>query len=45
MGEPKNHDAPVVLVVDDTAANLGLVVDTLEAEGLRAELKASELPG
>jgi two-component system sensor histidine kinase/response regulator len=36
MGEPKNHDAPVVLVVDDTAANLGLVVDTLEAEGLRA---------
>ncbi|BDC45470.1 hybrid sensor histidine kinase/response regulator [Paraburkholderia terrae] len=35
MGEPKNHDAPVVLVVDDTAANLGLVVDTLEAEGLR----------
>jgi signal transduction histidine kinase len=36
MGEPQNHDAPVVLVVDDTAANLGLVVDTLEAEGLRA---------
>ncbi|ACC73642.1 hybrid sensor histidine kinase/response regulator [Paraburkholderia phymatum] len=30
-----NKDAPVVLVVDDTAANLGLVVDTLEAEGLR----------
>lgn len=30
-----NMDAPVVLVVDDTAANLGLVVDTLEAEGMR----------
>ncbi|KVV37552.1 hybrid sensor histidine kinase/response regulator [Burkholderia territorii] len=30
-----NNDAPLVLVVDDTAANLGLVVDTLEAEGLR----------
>jgi signal transduction histidine kinase len=30
-----NKDAPVVLVVDDTAANLGLVVETLEAEGLR----------
>ncbi|MBR8061931.1 hybrid sensor histidine kinase/response regulator [Burkholderia ambifaria] len=29
-----NKDAPVVLVVDDTAANLALVVDTLEAEGL-----------
>jgi two-component system, sensor histidine kinase and response regulator len=36
MGEVKNDDAPVVLVVDDTAANLGLVVETLEAEGLRA---------
>jgi signal transduction histidine kinase len=36
MGEPRNHDAPVVLVVDDTAANLSLVVHTLEAEGLRA---------
>jgi signal transduction histidine kinase len=34
MAEHKNNDAPVVLVVDDTAANLGLVVDTLEAEGL-----------
>ncbi|WP_063553095.1 hybrid sensor histidine kinase/response regulator [Burkholderia territorii] len=31
----QNSDAPVVLVVDDTAANLGLVVETLEAEGLR----------
>ncbi|WP_175709954.1 hybrid sensor histidine kinase/response regulator [Burkholderia ambifaria] len=29
-----NKGAPVVLVVDDTAANLALVVDTLEAEGL-----------
>ncbi|MCP3709256.1 hybrid sensor histidine kinase/response regulator [Paraburkholderia sp. CNPSo 3274] len=36
MGEIKRDDAPVVLVVDDTAANLGLVVETLEAEGLRA---------
>ena len=36
MGEIKSDDAPVVLVVDDTAANLGLVVETLEAEGLRA---------
>ncbi|CAD6534208.1 Sensor histidine kinase RcsC [Paraburkholderia hiiakae] len=36
MGETRNDDAPVVLVVDDTAANLGLVVETLEAEGLRA---------
>jgi two-component system, sensor histidine kinase and response regulator len=36
MGELKNDDAPVVLVVDDTAANLGIVVETLEAEGLRA---------
>jgi two-component system, sensor histidine kinase and response regulator len=36
MGEFKNDDAPVVLVVDDTAANLGIVVETLEAEGLRA---------
>jgi signal transduction histidine kinase len=36
MRETKSDDAPVVLVVDDTAANLGLVVETLEAEGLRA---------
>ncbi|MEX3842954.1 response regulator [Paraburkholderia sp. BR10882] len=36
MGEIRSDDAPVVLVVDDTAANLGLVVETLEAEGLRA---------
>jgi two-component system, sensor histidine kinase and response regulator len=31
----KSDGPPVVLVVDDTAANLGLIVETLEAEGLQ----------
>ncbi|NLP64830.1 hybrid sensor histidine kinase/response regulator [Paraburkholderia sacchari] len=38
MTEEFNSIAPLVLVVDDTAANLGLVVDFLESNDLRVSI-------
>ncbi|WP_321864643.1 hybrid sensor histidine kinase/response regulator [Burkholderia cenocepacia] len=38
MPDDFGKDPPVVLVVDDTAANLGLVVDFLEGSGLQVSI-------
>lgn len=38
LAEPFDTDTPVVLVVDDTPANLGLVVECLESNNLRVAI-------